>query len=193
MTQILIIQGHPDPAGGHLCHALADAYAAGARAGGHEVRRVDVAGLDFPLVRSKAEWDAGLPPPSVAAVQPDLLWADHFVILYPLWLGCMPAVLKGFLEQVLRPGFAMERSSPTAWKSRMKGKSARVVITMGMPALAYRWWFGAHSLRCLKRSILGFVGISPIRDTLVGMVEGLTEAKRAAILGRMRGLGVRGV
>lgn len=191
MAHILIIQGHPDPAGGHLCHALAGAYAEGARQGGHEVRHLDVAQMGFPLVRSKAEWETGLPPPCIAAAQPDLLWADHLVILYPLWLGCMPALLKGFLEQVLRPGFAMEKLGPAAWRSRMKGKSARVVITMGMPALAFRWWFGAHSLRCLKRSILGFVGIRPVRDTLVGMVETLTAARHAALLETMRVLGNR--
>jgi putative NADPH-quinone reductase len=37
--RIVIIQGHPDPAGGHLCHALADAYAAGARGQGTAWRR----------------------------------------------------------------------------------------------------------------------------------------------------------
>jgi putative NADPH-quinone reductase len=47
MTQIAIIQGHPDSAGHHLLHALADAYAEGAIAAGHEVRRIEVAKLEF--------------------------------------------------------------------------------------------------------------------------------------------------
>ena len=38
--RILILQGHPDPIGGHLCHTLAEAYAAGAAAGGHKVQTV---------------------------------------------------------------------------------------------------------------------------------------------------------
>jgi len=53
--RILIVQGHPDPAGGHFCHALADAYAAGATAGGHEVERLEVARLEFPLLRTKED------------------------------------------------------------------------------------------------------------------------------------------
>ena len=38
--RIAIIQGHPDPAGHHLLHAMADAYAEGATVAGHEARRI---------------------------------------------------------------------------------------------------------------------------------------------------------
>ena len=40
----------------------------------------------------------------------------------------------------------------------MSGKSARIVVTMGMPGFWYRWYFRAHSLRSLQRNILKFVG-----------------------------------
>ena len=62
--RILIIQGHPDPDARHLCHALEDAYAAGAIDAGHAVRRVNVAKLDFPILRSQADWDHGPVPVS---------------------------------------------------------------------------------------------------------------------------------
>jgi len=52
--RITIIEGHPDPAGNRFCHALAEAYAQGARAAGLEVRRIDVARLGFPLLRTQA-------------------------------------------------------------------------------------------------------------------------------------------
>ncbi|HEY7646675.1 MAG TPA: NAD(P)H-dependent oxidoreductase, partial [Hyphomicrobiales bacterium] len=64
LSTILIIQGHPDPAGDHLCHALADAYAQGAVGAGHSVSRVDVAAIDFPLLRTKAEFETGRLPES---------------------------------------------------------------------------------------------------------------------------------
>ncbi len=54
--RLAILQGHPDPAGGHLCHALADAYAAGAVAAGHAVARIEVAQLDFPLLRTPRDY-----------------------------------------------------------------------------------------------------------------------------------------
>ena len=77
--------------------------------------------------------------------------------MYPPWLGMMPALLKGFFEQAVRPGFAF-KTGDRSWGSLLKGRSARIVITTGMPALIYRWYFGAHGLKCLERSILRFVG-----------------------------------
>ena len=136
--RILIIQGHPDRDGDHFCHALGDRYDAGARAAGHEVRRVDVARLDFPILRSKKEWDVGTLPPALAAVQRDIAWADHLVLIFPLWLGDMPALVKGFLEQVARPGFAVGEPLEKGGVKLLRGRSARVVVTMGMPSLLYR-------------------------------------------------------
>lgn len=175
--RIAIIQAHPDPAGGHLCHALADAYAEGAIKAGREVRVVDVARLDFPLLRSPKDWHEGEVPPSLRPAQDTIRWADHLVFFFPLWLGDMPALLKGFLEQVARPGFAFEyvEGNPLGRKL-LGGRSAHVVVTMGMPALVYRWIFRAHSVRSLERNVLGFVGIGPIHETLIGGVDGLGEA-----------------
>lgn len=190
MRTIVIIQGHPDPAGGHFCNALAKAYAEGAASGGHAVRLVEVAKLDFPLLRDAAAWRSDPPPPAIAQAQDAIRWARHLVILYPLWMGEMPALMKGFLEQVLRPGFGTSAvEGGMKWEKLLRGKSARIVVTMGMPALAYRWWFGAHSLRSLKRNILGFCGIAPLRDTLIGNVEGCGAATRECWLERMRALG----
>lgn len=187
---IAIIQAHPDAAGGRLCHALAQAYADAARAAGREVRVIDVAQLDFPLLRSQQDWQAGEVPASLRPAQETIRWADHLVFFFPLWLGDMPALLKGFLEQVARPGFAFEyvEGNPLG-KKLLTGRSARVVVTMGMPALVYRWIFRAHSLRSLERNILGFVGIAPIHETLIGGVDGLGEAGVQRWRDRLAGLG----
>ena len=172
VKRILLIQGHPDANRPHLCHALAAAYAAGAQASGHVLRFTHVAELDFPLLRSQTDWEEGLLPVSLKQAQDDIRWAEHLVLFFPLWLGDMPALLKGFLEQVARPGFAFERESGSAvlTKKGLTGRSARVVVTMGMPALVYRWYFRAHSVKSLERNILGFVGIAPVHETLIGMV-----------------------
>lgn len=186
--RITIIQGHPDPAGGHYGHALADSYAAGAEASGHEVRRVEVAWLDVPYLRTAADFNKGETPAGLRDAQAAILWADHLVIIYPLWLGTMPALLKAFMEQVLRPGFAFDYGEKGRWTSHLKGRSARVVVTMGMPAFIYRWFFGAHSLKSLERNILRFVGIRPVRESLIGMVEG-SVAAREKWLRKMTDLG----
>jgi putative NADPH-quinone reductase len=190
-ARILIIQGHPDALEPHLCDALADAYANGAQHAGHEVRRVDVARISFPLLSSQREWKSGALPDSLTTAQQDILWANHIVLFFPLWLGGMPALVRGFLEQVLRPDFAFgpsAKSKPYANK-KLTGRTARVVVTMGMPAMVYRWYFRAHSLKALERNILGFVGISPIRETLIGGVESLKENETNDWLEKLHRLG----
>jgi putative NADPH-quinone reductase len=189
-SRIVIIEGHPDPRPERLCHALAEAYAAGAAEAGHEVSRIKIAALDFPLLRSKDEFDRGAVPASLKAGQEAIAGADHLVIIYPLWLGTMPALLKGFLEQILRPGFAAGATTPgQPWRKLLTGRSARVVVTMGMPALVYRWFFLAHSLKSLERHVLKFCGISPVRETLFGMVEAVSAEKRGKWLEEMHRLG----
>jgi putative NADPH-quinone reductase len=101
----------------------------------------------------------------------------------------MPAIVKGFLEQVLRPGFAFE-ANKRGWSPKLRGKSARVVVTMGMPAAVYRWFFGAHGLKSLRRNILSFVGIRPVRATLLGLVESASPKRRARWLANLENLGL---
>lgn len=191
--QILIIQGHPDPEGGHFLHALADAYANGARESDHRVELITVARLDFPLLRSKKDWTASEPTADIAESQRLIREAEHIVLFYPLWLGTLPAVLKAFFEQVFRPEYAISMDSETGkWQRLLRGRSARVVVTMGMPALAYRWLYRAHSLKSLERNVLRFVGIAPIRETLIGMVESSDRARERDLV-RMEKLGRRGL
>ena len=188
--RIVIIQGHPDASRPHFGHALAQAYADGAAEAGHEVRRIEIAQLDFPLLRSSAQWHDEPVPANLVESQEAIRWAQHLLLLFPLWMGDMPALLKGYLEQVLRPGFAIGHGpvGPATAKA-LRGRSARVLVTMGMPALVYRCYFGAHSLKSLERNILGMCGVAPVRETLVGMVEGMDANGRAKWLAKLHGLG----
>jgi putative NADPH-quinone reductase len=188
--RVAVIHGHPDATGSHFCNALADAYAAGARGAGHQVRILDVARMDFALLRNQAEFRDGAVPDSIRDAQDTILWADHLMLCYPLWLGTLPALLKGFFEQTFREGFAMKvREDGRGWRKLLKGKSARIVVTMGMPASIYRWYFGAHGLKSLERSVLAFAGISPIRASLIGGVEARSTEYRGRWLIRMQELG----
>jgi putative NADPH-quinone reductase len=179
--RIVIIQGHPDQAGHHLLHAMAGAYEEGATAAGHEVRRIDVANLDFALLRTQADFETGTVPAALAKSQEDMRWAQHWVFLFPLWHGTMPALFKGFLEHVFRPGFAMDYQTQGWPKRLLAGRSARIVVTMGMPALMYRWYFGAYGLRGFERSMLSFAGIKPIRESLFGLTFADDEKRKSWI------------
>jgi putative NADPH-quinone reductase len=147
-----------------------------------------VARLEFSWLRTKEEFEKGALPLALAPAQQAIGAADHLLIVYPLWHGTMPAILKAFFEQIFRPGFALDYGR--GWpKKRFGRKTARIVVTMGMPALMYRWYFGAHGLKSLERSILRFSGIHPIRESLFGMVEAAGDAKRRKWLAQMKTLG----
>ena len=97
---------------------LDKSYANAARAASHDVGMLEIARIAFPLLKSKAEWDEGAVPSSLEPAQQDIEWAQHLVVIYPLWLGGMPAVLN----------------------------------------------------------ILGFAGVAPIRETLIGSIESMKPA-----------------
>lgn len=179
MRRITIIDGHPDPSAARLNHALADRYAQSAIADGHEVRRIDVAQLDFSLLRNPDDFLTGRPVDAIANAQHDIAWADHLVLFFPLWLFNVPALLKGFMEQTFRPGFAIGGDGAKGFSQKLlAGKSARLVITMGMPAFIYRAYFGEHITKSLKQA-LNLCGIEPIEETLFGGVGDACERTRA--------------
>lgn len=195
MTErIVIIQGHPDGDGHHLCHALADSYAQAAIKAEHDVRILDVGKLEFPLIQSKMEWENDPIPSSLQEAQNDLLWGEHWVLFYPIWLGAMPAMLKGFLEQVLRPGLSYVESEPgQMWDQLLVGRSARIVVTMSTPAMVYRVFYGAHTVKSLERNILKFCGIDPVKTTLIGDVYKASSKTLERSIAKMSEYGAKGI
>ncbi|KPF86922.1 hypothetical protein IP70_05560 [alpha proteobacterium AAP38] len=190
MATITLIQGHPDAGNGHLLDDLADAYLDGAAAGGHMAETLRLNALDFPLIRSKQDWEEGPIPPDIQAAQAAILSADHLVFLFPLWLGDVPALMKAFLEQVARPAFLLEEPAKGfASRRRLAGRSTRSIVSMGMPALLYRLYFLSHGVRSFKRNVLGFAGLGPNADTLIGMVDNMPTERRDRLLQRMEALG----
>lgn len=184
--RILIIDGHPDPEPGRFLHAMASAYRTAAIEAGHEVREIRLADRSFSLLRSNADFQQSPSSQQLADCQELMRWADHWVVLYPLWLGAMPALLKGFFEQVLRPGFAFAAGAKGFPRKLLAGRSARVIVTMGMPAFFYRWYFRSHSLKSFERNILAFIGLKPVHSTLVGNVEAMSAEERGEHLERVR-------
>lgn len=187
-SKVLVINGHPDPSPDRLCASLAEAYAEGAAAGGAAVRRLAIGDLDFPVLRTAAEFAAPAPAGVIRQAQEDIAWANHVVIVHPLWLGGEPALLKAFLEQVLRYGFALDADHKRL-RGLLKGRSIRLIVTMGMPAIAYRLAFGGPGLKALLPATFFLAGFWPIRTTLLGGVGGASQARRGAWMKRMRQLG----
>jgi putative NADPH-quinone reductase len=99
---------------------------------------------------------------------------------------------EGGHEVKILNGFAVsDAAAGRSWKRLLKGKSARIVVTMGMPAFFYKLYFRAHSLKSLKRNILEFCGVSPVRTSVIGTVEGGKRGSHHLWLAKMRGFGRR--
>lgn len=188
--RILILVGHPDPSPDRFGGALASAYADAAVKAGHTVKRVDLGAMDVPYLLGQSEFERGQPPAEIRALQQNIEWAEHIVLLFPLWLGGVPAKLKALLEQVFRGGFGFAIGE-RGWISKLKGRSARLVVTMGMPGPVFRLVFGAHGVKAIEKGILMLAGVRPIRSSIVGGVESIGPAGRARWLARMRALGAK--
>lgn len=189
MSRIAIIVGHARK--DTFCEALGEAYRRGAEAGGHHVSLFVTSNMTFdPILH---EGFARIQPlePDLQAAHDAIIAADHLVLVFPLWLGTLPAIFKGFLERVLQPDL-VEPSKKGKFTKIFKGKSAHVIMTMGMPGFIYRWYYGAFALRMLKRSILGFVGVSPVRSTIHGMIETVSQEKRQSWLADAEAMGRKG-
>lgn len=191
LRRILVINGHPDPTEVHFCHALADDYLAGAAEGGHEHRRLDLAQVDVPYLRSRREWES-TPLPATLARGADLVaWADHLVFIFPLWLGTMPALVKAFLEHTLRPLPGTPMGPELIPRERLGGKSARVIVTMGRAGGLYSLWPRPPGIREMEHGILRACGASPVEATLIASVEG-DPAGRDKARALVRELGWKG-
>lgn len=94
MKRIFLLNGHPDGSPECFCAAVLDAYAGGACRSGHEVRRLDLGAMDFPLIKTAEQSNKGEVAPNALRVQDALQWADRVVLVFPLWLDDQPAYLR---------------------------------------------------------------------------------------------------
>ena len=157
------------------------------------MREFRLSDLEFPILKSRTQWEDEDVPASLKPAQDAIKWAEHVVCYYPLWLGDMPALLKAFLEQTFRQGFALDYSDDDRLPGLMlAGRSARIIVTMGMPALFYRAYFASHSVRSFKRNILTFTGFDPVATSLIGNVEG-RASHRERWLQKIADLGITGI
>ena len=176
--KVLLIVGHPDAESFNF--ALADAYERGARAAGADLKRLNLRDLTFDLnlhygYRQRTELE-----PDLLEAQRLLKWADHLVWVYPVWWGSVPALLKGFLDRVLLPGFAFKKhAGKLRWDQFFTGTTARIICTMDQPTWFYRLRFGRPSTRAMREVTLKFIGVGRVSVTAIGPLKDATDAQRA--------------
>ena len=188
MKKILIINGHPDKESYNF--ALAASYKKGAQHSDAIIREIIIRDLHFnPNLqfgyRKRTELE-----PDLLDAQDKLKWADHLVLLYPVWWGSVPAMMKGFLDRVLLPGFAFKKREKSLWWDKcLTGKSARIICTLDQPAWYYRWYYGRPSHNAIKKLTLHFVGVSKVRTTTIGPIRLSSEDFREKWLKKVERLG----
>lgn len=186
--KVLVILGHPQATS--FCGAIAQAYADGAAAAGHEVRFLAVGDLDFDPIRRTGYGEAPPLEPDLVRAQEDIAWCDHMAWAYPNWWGTMPALMKGFIDRAILPGFAFKyHEGKLLWDKLLKGRSARLLVTMDTPALWYRWVIGRPGHKQMRHSVLGFCGVKPVRVSQFGVVKKATPDRREKWLRSARDLG----
>ncbi len=188
--KVLVILAHPQAKS--YCAALAQAYAEGARASGAELRLVNLAELTFNPVGSGSHEKPLVLEPALKQAQDDITWAEHLVFVYPILWGTIPALLKGFIERVFTPGFAVNfRNDSPLWDKLLAGRSARLIVTLNTPPLLYRLLFRRAGHITMKRSILEFCGITPVKITDIGPMKNASAGKREQWIQQARALGAR--
>ncbi|MDQ0373332.1 NAD(P)H-dependent oxidoreductase [Cellulomonas humilata] len=191
----MVIVNHPYE--GSFCHALADAAAQGARRAGRDVDLLDLDASGFDPVMRRADLAAWREhttiDPVVADLQRRIDAADHLVLVHPVWWETAPAVMKGFIDKVLVPGWAYEDGAFGLPRGRfVRLQRVTVATTMATPGPAYRWLFGNTAQKASVRGVWQKMGV-PARWLSHPRVAEVSPQRRERWLARMedRVAGVR--
>ena len=180
---ILVILGHPQP--GSFNHAIADAACGTITRNGHRAILRDLYAERFDPCLPAAEIpDDGSVPDAIEAHCKDLQSADGIVIVHPNWWGQPPAILKGWVDRVVRPGvaylFLEEDSGEGIPVGLLKAKATLVFNTSNTPADREQTVFGDPLEILWKNCIFGFCGVRTFhRRTFSVIVTSTLEQRRA--------------
>ncbi|MBB6331153.1 putative NADPH-quinone reductase [Chryseobacterium sediminis] len=188
MKKIAIINGHPNKDSFNF--GVAEAYRAGAVETGAEVKEIVIRDLNFnPNLQFGYQKRMELEPDLMKAWE-IIQWADHLVWVHPVWWGGFPALMKGFIDRLFLPGMAYKyRENSVWWDKLLKGKTAHILTTLDQPGWYYRLFFGRPSVNQLKKSILEYCGVKPVKVTYVGIIRNSKEEQRVQWLRKVKELG----
>lgn len=188
--RVLVILGHPNARS--FCGAMSQQYAEAARAAGHQVRVMALGELLFDPVLHEGYNQVQALEADLQAAQAQLLWAEHVVLVFPIWWGGIPALLKGFIDRVFLPGFAFKYRTDSPFPAKLlKGRSADLLVSMDTPPWYYRWVYAMPGLHQVRRTTLAFCGIKARKTLTFGPMLGSTAARRDAWLRKVRALAMR--
>jgi putative NADPH-quinone reductase len=186
--KILVINGHPDKES--FNYALFEAYKNGVDKSGAELKEINIRDLEFnPNLQFGYRKRTELEPDLIRS-QEKLKWADHIVWIYPVWWGSVPAIMKGFLDRVLLPGFAFKKREGSVWWDKyFTGKTSRLICTMDQPTWYYRLIYNSPSHSAMKKLTMNFIGVNSVKITSIGPLRLSKEDFRQKWLEKVEKLG----
>lgn len=195
MKKILLIDSHPYDKS--LCKAIADSYETGALQSKDriEINRINIRDLRFDTnlragYRESQELEGDLEKAKKLVEK-----CQHIVLVVPVWWGGVPALLKGFFDRLLLPGWTFEFDENHELIKLLTGRSASVLYTQGASEELTRSYFKDCFWESLSKYVFNFCGFDPIQRVCFDSVEGDSEEKnkyRADILVKAEKLGQEG-
>ncbi len=187
--KISVILGHPRRTS--LNHALAAAAAERLRENGHEVRQHDLQAEGFDPVLAPGEESDGAPlPPDVEAHCREIAEADGIVVVHPNWWGGPPAILKGWIDRVLRPGVAYRFLEGDAGEGvpvgLLRARSAVVLNTSNTFPEREAHAFGDPLERIWKDCVFGLCGVANVERLTFSVVATSAPEERRSWLDEVR-------
>jgi NAD(P)H dehydrogenase (quinone) len=184
-VKILIVLAHPDPAS--FNHALARAVRDSLVAVGHEVSLRDLHAERFDPVIPVGEIPSECElPADIAGWCHEVAQAEGIVIVHPNWWGQPPAILKGWIDRVIRPGVAYHFVEGDAGEGvpvgLLKARTALVLNTANTPAERELAVFGDPLARIWTDCVFGLCGVTDVRRRTFAVVVTSTPRERAAWL-----------
>jgi NAD(P)H dehydrogenase (quinone) len=175
--KIYILLGHPDNES--FNSRIAAAYYKAAKENGHEVRLQRIGDMAFDPVLWKGYKANQELEPDLKQAQENILWCEKWVIVYPVWWGSVPAILKGFFDRALYKGFAFRyHAGDPFWDKLLKGRCAEIISTCDSPWWWIWWQYRNSDINTVKKAILEFCGISPVKVTRIAGLRYLNDAAR---------------
>jgi len=179
--KISVILAHPDKQS--FNHAIADASVSQLQDKGHEVIFHDLYDEKFDplLFHDEFPKDASLPP-EIQQHCEEIASADGIVIVHPNWWGQPPAILKGWVDRVIRPGVAYEFVEEDKGEGvpvgLLKAKAALVFNTSNTPLEREQEVFGDPLEALWKNCIFDLCGIRRFCRRMFAVIVVSTEEQR---------------
>jgi NAD(P)H dehydrogenase (quinone) len=184
-VKILVILGHPQP--GSFNHALAETVVSTLKDCRHEVAFHDLHAEGFDPVMTAAEipTDSSVEP-EIAHHCEELAAAEGIIVVHPNWWGQPPAILKGWIDRVVRFGVAYRFLEGDSGEGIPVGllrvRTVVVLNTSNTRPERELAMFGDLLEALWARCVFGLCGVEDVRRRSFGVVVTSTDEERAAWL-----------